>query len=463
MTLPNHLAGGFVFTGVFSGICGINILESPELLVMTFVASTIADVDVPTSFWGRLLRPISRLINRRFGHRTLTHSLFFLLLLWGSVWLTTRLTGSQLPYPTVFFFGFSSHLIFDMMTVQGVLLLYPYSKSPCVIPADPNLRLKTNNPGSELAVFGFFVLSGLFLQPLMADGFWTSYNRLFGTLEHLRSEFEKSEDLLSVDYHYREATQEFRGTGYVIEATGSTATLWSEQGGWQYLDGSPASSKTVLEVIPVHTGQTYELVRQGFVGVSADSFHALLTDQIIYHLHLTGNEILEAVYEAKGGRETVRQTKFDLDHVASLQLREIETAKASQAIAYRVNPRITTLQAKAKRLRREQARRSETRRSHYNRVVDLEAQLDTARDIYRRTLLLQELEDLQKREERPDNIEEELRDVTLQLQELVAQDQQEHEARLAMAAEKQSTREVPLRLSGVITFVRFSGDASGRK
>ena len=305
MTLPNHLAGGFVFTGVFAGIAGINILESPGLLVMTFVAATIADIDVPSSLWGRALKPISRRINRRFGHRTFTHSLLFMGMLWGVVWLGTRLGGSELPYPAVFLLGFSSHLIFDMMTVQGVLLLFPYVKRPCVIPADPTLRLKTNNPGSELALFGFFILSGLFMQPLMADGFWTSYNRLFGTLAHLQSEFEKSDDLLRVDYRYREGSQEYVGQGFAIEATGSSTTLWSEQGGWQYLDGSPTSSRTILEVIPTHTGQGYELVRESFVSVSADSLQRLLAGQAVYQLQFSANEPLEAVYEARDGSRQV--------------------------------------------------------------------------------------------------------------------------------------------------------------
>jgi len=442
-------------TGVFAGICGINILQNPGLLVMTFVASTIADIDVPSSIWGRVLKPLSRRINRRYGHRTLTHSLLFMLLLWGVVWLVTRMAGSELPYPTIFVLAFSSHLIFDMMTVQGVLLLYPYSKRPCVIPADPTLRLKTNNPGSELALFGFFVLSGLFMQPLMADGFWTSYNRLFGTMQHLQSEFEKSEDLLQVDYHYREGSQEFRGTGFAIEATGTTATLWSERWGWQYLDGSPTSSRTILEVIPEHTGKEYELVRQSFVAISADSLHHFLDGKTIYQLDLSANEAFEIVSETKEGRKLARQTKCELSLVESIHVQEIVTGSAQREIVYRTSPRIATLTAQQRRLESKLVKVEARRRAHHQEVASLEDRLDGTEDIYQRTQLLGQLQELRKWKDEPSPLIDKLREIEVQLRELQRQDQLDHQERLAEAAEKAAADNSPLRLSGVATLVKF--------
>ncbi len=455
MTLPNHIAGGFVFTGVFAGICGINILESPTLILMTVAASTVADVDVPSSLWGRILRPMSRWINRRYGHRTLTHSLLFLCLTWGLVWSATRLSGSSLPYPTVFALGFISHLLFDMMTVQGVMLLYPYSKSPCVIPGDPHLRLKTNNPGSELMVFGFFVLSGLFMQPLMADGFWTSYNRLFGTLAHLQSEFEKSDDLLLVNYRYREASQEYAGRGYAIEATGNSTTLWSEQGGWEYLDGSATSSRTILEVIPNHTGKSFELVHQSFVSISADSLERLLENQVVYQLRFSGNKPLEAVFVAREGREEGRRTTFDLSLLESIHLREIPSTKAVQRVSFRSSPRIATLQAKQRKLRREQSKAAEDWLAHNRKIEKLDAELNTAQDIYRRTQLLDQLKELRKQKQKPDELGDQLREVEIQLQEQQARDLLDNEDRLATAAEKRAAETSPLFLSGVATLVEF--------
>ena len=460
MTLPNHIAGGIVFTGVFAGIAGVNILESPGLIVMTLVASTIADIDVPSSLWGRLLKPLSKRINRRFGHRTFTHSLLFMGLLWSVTWIVCSSFAIEAPYPTVFLLAFGSHLIFDMMTVQGVLLFYPYKKQPCVIPADPNLRLKTNNPGSELAVFGFFVMSGLFMQPLMADGFWTSYNRMFGTLAHLQSEFEKSEDLLQVNYRYREASQEFSGIGYAIEATGSSTTLWSEQRGWEFLDGSPSSSRTVLEVIPTHTDQQYSLVRQSFVSISPDSLHRLLGNEVIYHLELAGNEQFEANYEAKDGRQQLRQSKFYLSLVESIGLREVVVSSKQREIVYRTNPRIATLATRAAKLRRAQNQLASDRSEYRQRLTDLETKLASTKDIYRRTQLLDQLQELRKQKEKPDTYGEQLRELEVQMRELRAQDQLDHEERLAAAAEKDAAKNVALRVSGVATLVRFSGSDS---
>jgi len=64
MTLPNHIAGGVVFTGVFGAFAGVNILNHPGLIIMTVLAATFADIDVPSSIWGRTFKPISKAINR---------------------------------------------------------------------------------------------------------------------------------------------------------------------------------------------------------------------------------------------------------------------------------------------------------------------------------------------------------------------------------------------------------------
>ena len=50
--------------------------------------------------------------------------------------------------------------------------------------------------GSRFLFVLFFFVSAIFMKPLFAEGFWTSYNRLFGSMEHLTSEYHKSEALL---------------------------------------------------------------------------------------------------------------------------------------------------------------------------------------------------------------------------------------------------------------------------
>jgi inner membrane protein len=469
MTLPNHIAGGIVFTGVFGAFVGVNILNHPGLIITTVLAATFADIDVPSSIWGRTFKPISKAINRRFGHRTITHSLLFLLVTWGIVKGICGLIETEVPYPTVYLLAYVSHIIFDMMTVQGVPLFYPYNKAPCVIPSDPKLRLKSNNPRSEIAVFGFFIISGLFLQPLMADGFWTSYNRLFGTLTHLQSEFEKAEELLSVDYRFREATTEQSGTGYVIECTGTSATLWNETGGWFFLDGNPASAQTVLEVLPTHTDKTFRFDRRSFVAISPDSLDRLLRHENIYEIQLSGNEAFTTNYETfatlhnspLGGQGAVRSLNLDL--VEQLTIFELPDDNVTATVKYHTSPRIRSLEARIQQLKTKHQNEVAAAANLTLRIQTLETIRDEATDIYEEQRAVEELAKLKKNPVAVSDVATTIKELRTQIAELQAADQIKYEEKIAAAQLKyQESRSAKLEVTGIVTFVKISSSAKNK-
>lgn len=464
MTLPNHLVGGFVFTGVFAGIAGINILEAPSLIITTLVGATLADVDLPHSLWGRVFGPLSKLINRHFGHRTITHSLLFTGFLWLIVKITCRITGTEAPYPAIFLLAYLSHLIYDMMTLEGCPIFYPYRKNPCVIPADPAMRLRGNNPRSEMAVFGFFVVCGLTLQPLMSQGFWTSYNVLFGTIQHLQSEFEKSEDLLLATYRYREASEEYTGSGYVIEATGKSATLWNERTGWEYLDDSPASSRTILEVIPAHTGKKFRLERQSFVSLTPDSLQELLNASVVYQIDIKGNEPFMAFYEANQTRNEVKTRELQLSMLKSLSFQELADPNQpppAPTVQYRESARIRTLQSKLRQLERKAREYQHADQEYQSSLAQLEKDLASTTDIYLKTNLQAQLKELRKAPPKPVDLETEQQEIITQISELRQQDQLDFQTRKLEAEAKWSNNAptpLPLRFTGIITQVIFLPD-----
>ena len=87
------------------------------------VGSILPDIDLPTSFFGRTMWWASTRIEKRFGHRTISHS-FLALLLVG-------LLGSPLLYydHALYFWcvigGYWSHLCLDMFNLRGVDLFSP--------------------------------------------------------------------------------------------------------------------------------------------------------------------------------------------------------------------------------------------------------------------------------------------------------------------------------------------------
>jgi membrane-bound metal-dependent hydrolase YbcI (DUF457 family) len=98
------------------------------MVVAVAVAANLADVDTAYSHIGRLLYPLARLIERRFGHRTVTHSLLAVGLLTA---VSHALGGGfffSLPWlwPWVPV-AYASHLLVDMIAggKTGVPLLWP--------------------------------------------------------------------------------------------------------------------------------------------------------------------------------------------------------------------------------------------------------------------------------------------------------------------------------------------------
>ncbi|MES5837493.1 metal-dependent hydrolase [Bacillus cereus group sp. MG11] len=108
-------------------------LLSGTLLIGSFIGGLLLDIDHPDSKMGRKFRFLSWGINKVFGHRGLTHTLIFTMLL--SILLffcTTFFDGYLQVLYSQFVIGITvgclSHLLLDSMTKAGVPLFYPFTK-----------------------------------------------------------------------------------------------------------------------------------------------------------------------------------------------------------------------------------------------------------------------------------------------------------------------------------------------
>jgi inner membrane protein len=110
---------------------GLTVLN---VLAVT-VASVLPDIDTGSSLIGRVIPPVTRYLERRFGHRTLTHSLPFAALL-SFLFLPPILAGID-PFPCLLV-GYVSHPLLDTCTPNGVRLFFPFSEVRCVFPFDGN-------------------------------------------------------------------------------------------------------------------------------------------------------------------------------------------------------------------------------------------------------------------------------------------------------------------------------------
>ncbi|SDW14456.1 inner membrane protein [Marinococcus luteus] len=81
------------------------------------------DICQPNSWMGRRVPGVSHLISKLVGHRTFTHSLLLVLLVFLS--LAQWQEGWGLALQWGISLGIVSHIVLDMMTTKGVHLLFP--------------------------------------------------------------------------------------------------------------------------------------------------------------------------------------------------------------------------------------------------------------------------------------------------------------------------------------------------
>jgi len=190
-----------------------------SILACAVLGSLAPDVDMPKSIIGRLLGFVSKPLEQRFGHRTVTHSIFG----WGvatvlfaglctvGVWgygffkpstvsylyLNLSVTSILLPalvtkvirFTGAFAIGYVSHIVLDMMTPQGVRLLWPNPKWD-VFPGDVNLRPETGSKSEFIIFIVIAVLLGCAL-PVSQYGLKSSLRWLLATPESAIAEFKE--------------------------------------------------------------------------------------------------------------------------------------------------------------------------------------------------------------------------------------------------------------------------------
>ena len=294
MSGSNHLVGGTVFTGIFCSFWNVNVFEKPEYLFFTAFFAILPDVDHLKSPIGKLFYPIAKWINLKYGHRTITHSLIFYFSLFAIVAFTENVFSGSGNITLIYGFAYFSHLLFDMLTKQGVPLFWPFLRNPCVIPGNPDLRLKSSHLQTEAICFGIFILLGITCQPLFAQGFWTSYNKVFNDLKHLNQEAHQNENILKVKYEYVSGGKVQSGEGMLINSTENKAIIFAINKFVQI-----SNENRITNLLPTKTDKKLITEDLLFFNISPDSLLSLLRNKPIIQLKLQSTSTFSYIKENK--------------------------------------------------------------------------------------------------------------------------------------------------------------------
>lgn len=111
----------------------ILLLSRPLYFVLgSFIGSAFPDIDIPTSKIGTVFFPISYIINKFWGHRTITHSILgscaFTYLVFKVMTILNIPITIKHELIVGLIFGYVIHMTGDIMTDKGIPLFYPLSK-----------------------------------------------------------------------------------------------------------------------------------------------------------------------------------------------------------------------------------------------------------------------------------------------------------------------------------------------
>ena len=225
MTAGTHLAGAALTAAVARGF-GLDV-GPVEALALAWGA-LLPDADTTTSGPGRFVRPLSSWIERRFGHRTITHSLPFLLVLALVLYPLYRANpGAYLA----FLWGYLSHLLLDTLNTNGVPLLWPWRVHFWLF-ASRDLRIPYGS-AKEATLALFLALGGFALWPLSASGFDTAFRHLVASPETAVVDYLKWRDHRAVYVELsgfnRETQEDISGRFRVVEALGRQGVLIEDE------------------------------------------------------------------------------------------------------------------------------------------------------------------------------------------------------------------------------------------
>jgi len=148
----SHAAFALFLYGLLGGMAGDITISH---MAVAALAGLLPDIDQPQSALGMLFFPISRYINSKYGHRTVTHCLRFVLIM--SV-AALPLNFLDFLYWLAVPVGIFAHLMSDGMTVSGVPLLYPNTTPFYFLPE--SMLIKTGSI-HEIAFFAVFMILAL--------------------------------------------------------------------------------------------------------------------------------------------------------------------------------------------------------------------------------------------------------------------------------------------------------------
>ena len=231
MLAPTHSVFGIFLTLIILAVFGIQWSLHWSIIIFAIIGAVLPDIDHPRSVIGKLFPYISIPIERKYGHRTITHSLigwliftalFVVLILLGVlIFGLVSGFGFRISYLVprwiaAFSISYLSHLILDMFNKRGSQLFWP-DLGRDVIPKNPKFRPESGSK-TELLIFLILLILLVPALPLSKYGLVSSLRWLLATPGSAIEEYmtQKTHSYLEFNGVMNETKEPIKGVAEIL-------------------------------------------------------------------------------------------------------------------------------------------------------------------------------------------------------------------------------------------------------
>ncbi|MDT9184602.1 metal-dependent hydrolase [Limnospira sp. PMC 289.06] len=205
---------------IAAGVVGLGLgTNDPLTMGLAIIGSQLPDIDTTQSTIGGIFFPISEFLEKRYPHRTITHSLLatafvaiasYPLIYWGLVsfkpWIALAL-------------GHLVAIFSDTFTKQGVQLFWPMPVW-CVFGSNPRRRLTTGGTGEYWVLAGAVALCVLNWQVATGGGLRPVVSQFIGmtgeTISHVNSVASERQVFVSLSGRMKESKEVVNGQEFLV-------------------------------------------------------------------------------------------------------------------------------------------------------------------------------------------------------------------------------------------------------
>lgn len=305
----------------------------PLALGTAAIASQLPDVDTSRSVVGRVLFPLSHLLEKRYPHRSITHSFVAT----GAIALLAipiAFWGQKYWYALVL--GYFCGWFGDVFTKSGVTAFYP-SKARLVIPGNPRLRLST---GSGAEYFILIILVAIAITSInisSSGGVLKAFNQVLampsGAVELTNEEINNY--LIVARLKGRNAlTQESVEDDYeVVKSLTQTDLLVKDSQGRLYRAGGSQECQIATNQVRIYRGARVRAVAQEIQLESEDVATALAVLPPSQRVYISGVLTLEDAEDLAIATRPDRFNPLTLQPGAGVTIIHLESASPQEIIS----------------------------------------------------------------------------------------------------------------------------------